>query len=230
MPSHPGGASPEAGTDPGGPAAEAGVGLPRADSGAAGSAESGRGRPSWIPLAAAILLAFLGYGAGHAMQRTGFVPGPGKLDVEAYRREIRERVERPALTNLQRICARNFMVFSVLCLGIGTAGILTTLQIFWLGASVGIDVAHALTAGVDGRIIFWFTFPHGVPEVASFCLAASVGLHGTLIFGRYLRGGPLLQPGEVPWLLRRAVLGLALLAVAGLVEVFVTPALGVRYL
>lgn len=188
-----------------------------------------RFRP-WLSLVAAVVLAVCGYAAGFAAQRAGMVPGPGKRNVESYRQEIRARVDQPAWTNLGRIYKRNFLVFFILCVGIGTAGILTLVQIFWLGASVGMDVGNALAAGVDGRLIFWFTFPHGVPEISAFCIAASVGLHGTLLFLRYLRGGTLLEPDDLRPLLRRTLLGLVLLAIAGPVEVFLTPALGSRYL
>ena len=181
-------------------------------------------------LIAPFVLIVLGYFAGDRAARGGWLPKPTQATADEYRAEIRRRVDAPPLSNLAAIYGRNFLALAILCLGIGTAGIVTGVQMAYLGGAVGAQVAHLLGAGVDGRLIFWFLFPHGVPEILAFCIGGSVGLHGTAMLIRHLPGGALVEPGEVRMLLRRAAVAAALLAVAGLVEVYITPAVGKRFL
>lgn len=190
-----------------------------------------RARRAWISLVAAVALALLGYATGAGLYRFEIIPGSSKPPAaEVVRGEIRAQVELPWTTSLGHVWGRNFLVFVILCLGIGSAGILTAVQIFWLGVSVGIDVSRTLAAGIDGRVVFWFLFPHGVPEIAGFLLAGSIGLHGAVLFLRYMKGGALVEPGDLRPILPRALVAFGLLAVAGLIEVFLTPVLGARYL
>ncbi len=187
-------------------------------------------RRTWITLVGAFALAFFGYLSGVGLHKSGHLPKLSNATPEQMRQEMREIVDRPAGESLLSIYRNNLTTFVILCLGFATAGILTGVQLFWLGFSVGWIVTHRLAEGLDGRLVFWFLFPHGLPEVAAFVLAGSVGLHGTWVFVRYLRGGTLVLSGEAQPLLFRAGLGFALLLLAGLIEVFVTPALGRQYL
>lgn len=206
-------------------------GVP-SDAGAAPPARTLTSRTrTWWSIAGAVILVLLGAFTGASLYHAGYLPGSAKpADAAILRQEMKERVARPWTASLAEIYSNNLRATVILWLGIGTAGLLTSVQMFWLGASVGMTVARSLHAGLSGDLVFWFLFPHGVPEVLGFLLAGSVGLHGAFLFQRYLGGGPLVVSTDVRALLPRIGLSFGLVLIAGPVEVFLTPAIAARYL
>ncbi|SEW27259.1 stage II sporulation protein M [Natrinema salifodinae] len=135
-------------------------------------------------------------------------------------------LEADGLDLARLLLVNNTQAFAVSILGALTLGVLTAWAMVFNGIIVG-NVGAAIGTSVGFDYIFVGLIPHGIFELPSLFIAAGVGFRLLHRLGQRIRGtrGAAITK---PYLYRTALLVFAawlLLAVAALVEAFVTPAL-----
>jgi uncharacterized membrane protein SpoIIM required for sporulation len=124
---------------------------------------------------------------------------------------------------LVTIAANNLRIGAQLVGGTLTLGIYSLLELVWVGISLGHLLRVALVAGMPPRELLLLTVPHSVIELPALALLGAVEFEAAAMAYRKLRYDTLgIAPGYWAGLGRRVALGFALVAVAALVEVFVT--------
>lgn len=124
------------------------------------------------------------------------------------------------------LLVNNTRAFVLSIVGALTLGLLTAWAMFFNGVIVG-NVGAFVTSNVGLGYILVGLLPHGIFELPALFIAAGVGFRLVYRIGQRLRGSRDAIFTK-PYLYRTAVLVLAgwlLLAVAAVVEAFVTPAL-----
>ncbi|RMG45123.1 MAG: stage II sporulation protein M [Acidobacteria bacterium] len=122
------------------------------------------------------------------------------------------------------IFMNNSRVFLMLTLGILTCGILSVIQSFLIGGSVGLAVRLSIDAGAPSSLAMAALLPHGIFELAAFMLVAALGLYFPYRIYRYTQGW------TVDWVQEIKSYGLVslgayvVLCLAAVIEAFVTPA------
>jgi len=182
-----------------------------------------RARPGLAPFLLALLLIAAGLAAGSAMP---VPPRPGAAAAHAAPPPPREA---PALETLAIIAGSNFRVGALLLGGVASLGAMGTLQLLWIGFGLGRLMGAAVGTGVPAGKVALLVAPHAVLELAAFAVLAALQFEAAVLVYRKLRHDDLgLAPGYAAAAARQAALGLAMIAAAALVEVFVTGSLAAR--
>lgn len=124
-----------------------------------------------------------------------------------------------------QVLGRNYLVLIVLLMGAVTGGLVSLLQLAFLGLIFGIEVGSSV--GLFG--LGWTAsavLPHGVIEMAGFLVAGRAGLIGLDAWLSYFKGDPELVTAErVRRIAYYALVSFVLVSTAGLLETFITPVL-----
>lgn len=124
----------------------------------------------------------------------------------------------------------NSRVFLLLTLGILTCGILSVIQSFIIGGSIGLIVQLGLSQGASRSLLLAALLPHGVFEVSAFMVVAALGLYFPFRIYRYIQGL------TIDWIQEVKTYGLLslgaylVLSLAAAIEAFVTPSIAAKFL
>ncbi|MBI3951384.1 MAG: stage II sporulation protein M [Acidobacteria bacterium] len=128
------------------------------------------------------------------------------------------------------ILFNNSKVFLLLTLGILTCGILSVIQSFIIGGSIGLIVQIGMSQGASPFLLVAALLPHGVFEITAFMLVAALGFYFPFRIYRHIQGL------TIDWVQEAKTYGLlslgayvALFLAAG-IETFLTPSIAVKFL
>lgn len=149
-------------------------------------------------------------------------------ETQAADGSIVERLRTAATFKL--ILLHNSRVFLILTLGILTCGIISLIQSFMIGGSIGLVVRLGLSQGAPPSLMLAALLPHGVFELTAFMLVAALGLYFPWRVSRYLKGW------NIDWLIEAKTYGLValgaylILGLAAVIEALLTPAIAAWFL
>jgi uncharacterized membrane protein SpoIIM required for sporulation len=124
----------------------------------------------------------------------------------------------------------NSKVFLILTLGILTCGILSIIQSFIIGGSIGLVVQLGISQGAPGSLLLAALLPHGVLELTAFMVVAALGLYFPYRIYRHVQGL------AIDWITEAKTYGLlavgayVILCVAAVIEAFCTPSIAAKFL
>lgn len=127
------------------------------------------------------------------------------------------------LHDLWVIASRNLRIGLQLALGSVSLGAYSLIQLLSLGFSLGVVIRSALNAGVTPIKITLLLAPHSLLEFAGFIALGAIGFEAAALVYRKLRYDQ--APVDQSYfrrLAQQALIGFALIAVAALIEVYVT--------
>jgi uncharacterized membrane protein SpoIIM required for sporulation len=127
------------------------------------------------------------------------------------------------LSELWLIASRNLWIGLQLVIGAVSLGIYSLIQLFGLGFSLGWTISAATHNAVPPSHIVLLLAPHGIIEFAGFLVLAAIEFEAAKLAYRKLRYGQMTL--DKPFLLslaKQALLGVALIGVAAIVEVYLT--------
>jgi uncharacterized membrane protein SpoIIM required for sporulation len=151
-----------------------------------------------------------------------------KGEVQAADGSIVERLR--TASTLKLILFNNSRVFLILTLGILTCGILSVIQSFIIGGSIGLVVRLGISQGAPQSLILAALLPHGVFELTAFMVVAALGLYFPMRISRYLKGL------AIDWVNEAKTYGLVsfgaylVLCLAAVIETFLTPSIAAKFL
>ena len=121
------------------------------------------------------------------------------------------------------IIGTNLLVSIKILLGLLSFGLVSVVILGWTGAIVAWSTISAHETGASIYDIAALILPHGVIELAGFMFFGAVGCEGLLLFYQKLRYDSWLIDSERLALnVRRLFTGFLLIAVASIIETFVT--------
>lgn len=151
-----------------------------------------------------------------------------KGEAQAANGSIVERLRTAATFKL--ILFNNSRVFLILTLGILTCGILSVIQSFIIGGSIGLVVRLGISQGAPQSLLLAALLPHGVFELTAFMVVAALGLYFPIRISRYLKGL------TIDWVKEAKTYGLVsvgaylILCLAAVIETFLTPSIAAKFL
>ncbi|GEM_PF-4194618 len=166
----------------------------------------------------------IGFAVGYLLIASGWFPVE-KGSANAFQQDLAKRLEMPWQDRFAAIARPNFACFAVFVIGVFTLGLEAVVHLGYLGVATGIAVAKLTSAGVPFGHVATLLLPHALFELPGFLLSGSLGFRAGLMFLRYLRGRPLILPGEVRRMSFVAAASFGLLVAAAFVEAIVTPAM-----
>ena len=143
-----------------------------------------------------------------------------------------ERLERVAEARRQdmppaRLCigifGRNLTVYLWLLCGLISCGLTTVALLAFNGVALGQIAGVALGAGMPMERFALLTLPHLIPEIGAFLLAGAIGLRGPALLSAWFRGT--FSGAPLAGVLRPATGGIVVIAIAAVIEVYVTVAI-----
>lgn len=144
--------------------------------------------------------------------------------------ELRAKLSEPRGPRCLELLLHNGRaVIGILALGLLT-GPGAGLVVIAFGAEVGVHCGRLIASGVEPLAVASLLAPHGVVEVPCFALAAAVGLRVGVLFFGYLSDGEMPPAHVRGQLLRWALISVALVLPAALLEAFLTPPLALAAL
>lgn len=150
-------------------------------------------------------------------------------DTQSRDLSILERVR--TANTFKVILATNSKVFLFLFMGILTCGIVSTMQSFLIGSSLGLVFGHLSgIQGVTWAFLLAAILPHGIFEISSFMVIAALGFYFPFRVYRHIQGDIIDWTTEVKNYVCVALIAYVVLAVAATIETFLTPVIAIRYL
>jgi uncharacterized membrane protein SpoIIM required for sporulation len=180
--------------------------------------------------AACLLICFLIFAAGFTLAVSLTLPDifqPQTRD-SAADSSIVDRLRTASTFKL--ILFNNSKVLLLLTLGIMTCGILSIIQSFLIGGSIGLAVRLGIDLGGSSALIFAALLPHGILELTSFMVVAALGLYFPLRIYRHVQGL------AIDWVKEAKTYGIlalgayVVLFIAAVIEAFLTPSIAGRFL
>ena len=175
---------------------------------------------TWIRnLTVALTFLCVGGGAGAWLADGHGVPDDvASFSAQAFLNAVDQRDDRARLT--ADIFARNLSVYILLLAGLISGGLTTVVTLAFNGVLLGQMFGVASLMGVPVAAPIWLLAPHGILELSLFLLAAAIGLQGPAVTLAFAAGK------ELAWrprrLRRMALVGVPALAVAALIEGYLT--------
>lgn len=135
------------------------------------------------------------------------------------------RVESLAVTPIpwSTLLRANGVVAVVLLGGIVTLGASSVIGLFQVGFDIALAISSALDRGVGVSLVLAMLLPHVIPELAGFVVLGTAGLTGWEVAQTFSWGGSPDWRRTARCVTRRTCLGIALLGIAGILEIYITP-------
>ncbi len=121
------------------------------------------------------------------------------------------------------ILLNNTRVFLMLTVGILTCGLLSVVEAVFIGAMVGFLAKISSQQGVQASVIGAALLPHGVLELASFLIVASMGIYLAVRIYHASKGEQINWGTGARGYLLTIAAAYVILDVAALLETYVTP-------